>query len=78
MARQAWKSIAAAAALTVVSGCSTWDNMSNAQKGTVIGAGTGAAAGAVITDGGALGTIGGGVVGGIIGHEVGENKDDRK
>ena len=78
MRRLTWKSIAVAAALTSVSGCASWDNMSHAQKGTVIGAGAGAATGAVITNGGALGTIGGGVVGGIIGHEVGERKDERK
>lgn len=37
--RHAWKSISAAAAIALVAGCSTWDSMSNAQKGTAIGAG---------------------------------------
>jgi len=46
--------------------------MSKQDKSTVIGAGVGAVGGAVLTDGSALGTVGGAAVGGVIGHEVGK------
>ena len=62
-------SLASLAALT--SGCSTWDNLSRAEKGAVIGAGAGAAVGSQVGDGSALNTLGGAAVGGVIGHEVG-------
>jgi osmotically inducible lipoprotein OsmB len=66
------------AALAVgTAGCSTWDSMSGAQKGTAIGAGAGGVAGNVITGGGVLGTIGGAAAGGIIGHEVGKRQDQK-
>ncbi|HKM95591.1 MAG TPA: osmotically-inducible lipoprotein OsmB [Buttiauxella sp.] len=57
-------------ALTVamsLSACSGW---SNQDRNTAIGAGAGAVGGAVLTDGSALGTLGGAAVGGIIGHQV--------
>lgn len=57
--------------LIVVTGCS---NMSNREKNTAIGAGVGAAAGAVITGGSAIGTVGGAVVGGAIGNRVDKDK----
>jgi osmotically inducible lipoprotein OsmB len=66
---------AAAAALVMASGCSTWNGMSSAQKGTVVGAGTGGAVGAAVTNGGVLGTVGGAAAGGLIGHEVGKRRD---
>ncbi|PKO53486.1 MAG: osmotically-inducible lipoprotein B [Betaproteobacteria bacterium HGW-Betaproteobacteria-20] len=58
--------------LISLSGCS---GMSTRDKNTAIGAGVGAAAGAVLTGGGAVGTIGGAAVGGIIGNQIG--KDDK-
>jgi osmotically inducible lipoprotein OsmB len=53
-------------------GCSTWDGMSHRQKATVTGAGIGGVAGAVITNGGVLGTVGGAAIGGVIGNQVGK------
>ena len=58
--------ICLAASLTACSGMSTRD------RDTVIGAGIGAAAGAALTGGDALGTVGGAAVGGIIGNQVGK------
>ena len=52
-----------------LSACS---NMSKRDRNTAIGAGAGAIGGAVLTDGSALGTLGGAAVGGIIGHQVGK------
>ncbi len=67
-----WIAILSLAAITALSGCSTWNSMSKGEKGAVIGAGTGAVVGNIIDDGGALGTLGGAAVGGVIGHEVGK------
>jgi len=55
-------------------GCSSWDSMSHRQKSTVTGAGLGGVAGAVITNGGVLGTVGGAAIGGVIGDQVGKNR----
>ncbi|HUH88091.1 MAG TPA: glycine zipper 2TM domain-containing protein [Pusillimonas sp.] len=55
-------------------GCSSWDNMSSRQKSTVTGAGLGGVAGAVISNGGVLGTVGGAAIGGVIGDQVGKNR----
>jgi osmotically inducible lipoprotein OsmB len=64
--------IAASAALIIsLSGCG---GMSTRDKNTAIGAGVGAAAGAVLTGGGVLGTVGGAAVGGIIGNQIGKDK----
>jgi osmotically inducible lipoprotein OsmB len=52
-----------------LSGCG---NMTTRNKNTAIGAGVGAVAGAVLTGGSALGTVGGAAVGGIIGNQVGK------
>jgi len=52
-----------------LSGCS---GMSTRDKSTAIGAGVGAAAGAVLTGGSAVGTVGGAAVGGIIGNQIGK------
>ena len=49
--------------------CSNW---SKRDRNTALGAGAGAIGGAVLTDGSALGTLGGAAVGGIIGHQVGK------
>lgn len=51
--------------------------MSSTERGTLVGAGVGAAAGSVISGGSPIGIIGGAAAGGIIGHEIGENRDDR-
>lgn len=50
-----------------LSGCA---GMSRQDKNTAIGAGTGAVAGAVLTGGSAIGTVGGAAVGGFIGNKV--------
>ena len=55
--------------LISLSGCS---GMSTRDKNTAIGAGIGAAAGAVLTGGSAVGTVGGAAVGGVIGNQVGK------
>ncbi len=63
--------LALAAAL---GGCATWDGMSAREKSAVIGAGVGGVAGAVITDGSVLGTVGGAAIGGVVGDQVGKQK----
>lgn len=60
-----------AAALTTV-GC---DTMTQREKSTAIGAGVGAVAGSVLTDGSTIGTLGGAAAGGLIGHEYGKRRD---
>jgi len=55
-------------------GCSSWDSMSGRQKSAVTGAGVGGVAGAVISNGGVLGTVGGAAIGGVIGDQVGKNR----
>lgn len=57
-------------------GCSTWEGLSQREKGTAIGAAVGGVAGAVATDS-ALGTVGGAAVGGVIGHEVGKRREEK-
>ncbi len=61
-----------AATLLSLGGCS---GMSRQEKNTAYGATAGGVAGAVITGGGALGTLGGAAVGGLIGHEITKDKD---
>ena len=58
-----------AAMLLVLGGCA---DMSTRNKNTAIGAGAGAVAGAVLTGGNAVGTVGGAAVGGLIGNQVGK------
>ena len=55
------------AALLGLGGCS---GMSTQDRNTAIGAGLGGVAGSVLTDGSALGTIGGAAAGGLIGRQV--------
>ena len=55
--------------LLSLGGCA---GMSSRDKSTAIGAGVGGVAGAVLTGGGALGTVGGAAVGGIIGNQIGK------
>ncbi|WP_435930124.1 osmotically-inducible lipoprotein OsmB [Dryocola sp. BD613] len=57
-------------ALTVAMSLSACSNWSHRDRNTALGAGAGAVGGAVLTDGSALGTLGGAAVGGIIGHQV--------
>lgn len=57
----------AAVLLLSLGACS---NMSSQQKNTAIGAGVGAAAGAVLTGGSVIGTGVGAAVGGVIGNEA--------
>ncbi len=61
--------IKAAAALVVVlvTGCA---DMNARDRSTVIGAGTGAVAGSLLTNGSSAGTVGGAVVGGVIGNQL--------
>jgi len=66
------KACALALLAFTMTGCSTWDGMSHRQKATVTGAGVGGVAGAVITNGGVLGTVGGAAIGGVIGNQVGK------
>jgi osmotically inducible lipoprotein OsmB len=55
-------------------GCATWDNMSSREKSAATGAAVGGVAGAVVTDGGILGTVGGAAIGGVIGDQLGKKK----
>ncbi len=55
-----------------MAGCSSWNSMSHRQKSAVGGAALGGVAGAVITNGGILGTVGGAAIGGVIGDQVGK------
>ncbi|MER2552534.1 MAG: glycine zipper 2TM domain-containing protein [Thauera sp.] len=55
-------------------GCATWDNMSSREKSAATGAAVGGVAGAVVSDGGILGTVGGAAIGGVIGDQVGKKK----
>lgn len=66
------KMTAAILALTLTMSLSACSNWSKRDRNTAIGAGAGAVGGAVLTDGSALGTLGGAAVGGIIGHQVGK------
>lgn len=66
------KMTAAILALSLAMSLSACSNWSKRDRNTAIGAGAGAVGGAVLTDGSALGTLGGAAVGGIIGHQVGK------
>lgn len=60
--------------LAALSACSTWDGLSSREKSAATGAAVGGVAGAVMTDGGVLGTVGGAAIGGVIGDQVGKKK----
>ena len=60
--------------VAVLSGLGGCSGMSTRDRDTAIGAGVGAAAGAVLTGGSAVGTVGGAAVGGLIGNQVGKGK----
>ena len=61
--------------IVIATGLSACAGMSHTEKGTLVGAGTGAVAGSIISGGNPVGIVGGAVAGGIIGHEIGEDKD---
>lgn len=61
--------VAACALLLTLGACS---GMSTQQKNTAVGAGVGAAAGAVLSGGSVLGTGVGAAVGGMLGNEAGK------
>nr|CBX80770.1 Osmotically-inducible lipoprotein B precursor [Erwinia amylovora ATCC BAA-2158] len=50
-----------------LSACSNW---SKRDRYTAIGAGAGAVAGSILSNGSGWGTVGGAAVGGLIGHQV--------
>lgn len=60
--------------VVAMAGCASWDNMSRRQKSAVTGAGIGGVAGAVITSGGVLGTVGGAAIGGVVGDQIGKHR----
>lgn len=59
-----------ATAIAFALGLTACSDMSRRDEHTAVGAGAGAVAGAVLTGGSAIGTVGGAAVGGVIGHEV--------
>ncbi|QQX84288.1 glycine zipper 2TM domain-containing protein [Cupriavidus necator] len=59
------------ATVAVFAGCA---DMTPKQRNTAIGAGAGAVGGAILTEGSALGTLGGAAVGGVIGNVVTDDK----
>lgn len=58
----------------VLVGLGACAGMSPRERNLVIGAGTGAVAGAALTGGSAVGTVGGAAVGGFIGNEIGRKR----
>jgi osmotically inducible lipoprotein OsmB len=68
--RLAVSAVAVAVMLGVV-GCG---EMSTRDKDMAIGAGAGAVAGAVLTGGSTVGTVGGAAVGGLIDNQVGKGR----
>jgi len=58
----------------VLLGLGACGEMSTRDKDTAIGAGAGAVAGAVLTGGSGIGTVGGAAVGGVIGNQVGKGR----
>jgi osmotically inducible lipoprotein OsmB len=59
-----------AIAMILLFGLGGCAGMSTQDRNTAIGAGVGAVGGAVLTNGSAVGTVGGAAVGGVIGHEI--------
>ena len=62
--------IGTACALSLLATLGACSGMTRQEKNTAVGAGVGAAAGAVISGGSVLGTGVGAAVGGVIGHEI--------
>jgi osmotically inducible lipoprotein OsmB len=62
---------AAFAAILVLAGAlGGCEDMTPRERNTAIGAGVGAAAGAVLTNGSPAGVVGGAAVGGVVGNQV--------
>lgn len=61
-----------ATTIVMLLGLSACDGMSRRGQNTAIGAGVGALGGAILTNGSALGTVGGAAVGGVIGNQAGK------
>ena len=59
-------------ALAILLGLGGCAGMSTQDKNTAMGAGIGGVAGAVLTGGSTIGTVGGAAVGGVIGNRVGK------
>jgi len=59
--------LAVAMTMATLSGCA---NMSAQQKNTAVGAAVGGVAGALLTGGASVATVGGAIVGGVIGNQV--------
>ncbi len=68
------KTIITTILFTLVATATGCTGMSARDKSTAIGAGVGGVAGAVLTGGGVLGTVGGAAVGGVIGNQIGKDK----
>ena len=64
------KTIQKALSIAALLGLSACAGMSTQDKNTALGAGVGAVAGSVLTNGSGLGTVGGAAVGGVIGNQV--------
>ena len=67
--------IVIAVAAVAFTGCATHDRKST---NTMLGAGLGAAAGAVVSQGNPLLTVGGAAAGGLLGNILTEDKKDRR
>lgn len=68
--------IAAAGLIVLATGSSAW--ASDKTNNTIIGAGLGAVAGALITDGDPLIMLGGAAAGGLLGNVLTEDRSDRR
>ncbi len=71
------KHAARAVAAALVVSLSACAGMSARERNMIGGAASGGGAGSVLTNGSALGTVGGAAVGGVIGNEIGKNKQRR-
>jgi len=67
-----------AVAIAALLGLSACSGMSRQEKNTTYGATAGGVAGAVLTGGSTIGTLGGAAVGGLIGHEIKKDKEGKK
>lgn len=63
------------AGMMALGGCA---DMSTRQKNAAVGAAVGGVAGAVLTGGSSIGTVGGAAIGGIIGHGVDDYGSKKK
>lgn len=72
--QQAIRAAAAVIFTLALVGCSSWDGMSQRQKGAVGGAAVGGVAGAAISGGSVLGTVGGAAIGGVVGDQIGKHR----